>query len=613
MWVLPETRSDGKGEAADVLKNMKSHGNNIVNKIYNPKNVKPPVPTDIDEEDAAMERFIRQKYEHRTLADGKPKPPSRHESDRASRTSEDSPPPLPPKTGKGFGLGLRSGSSHSHRPRSAGRPSSPRSPQSDTYRHESRSPPIPINNKQSRVFGASIGDMSESFEAKLAVLRDMGFPDDRRNATVLRGLNGNLEKTIESLVRLGEGTNPGSRARTPVAKARTGGKSESGSGAKPATSTNPFDQLDSAPSSQPTTKSYNPFDVPVTQPTSTQSLESSFQNLQISKPLFPHSTGGYPSQQVQFSQAPFQQSMTPPVTSQSSFMPSPQPLNSSYNPFFQSMPPQNSGGTNPFGNPAPTFSQTNPFYGHISPQNTAAQPQQPTQGPLLSAFEPQSQSQPATTMPAFASPSPFAPSSQPPQQPSSQTSYNPFNSMAGGANQSNPFFQTQFQPQQSAQFQPQQQGFPSQPQQLTPQPTGRLDKNSILALYNLPPSTMPQQSQQQQPLAPSQQTTAGLSPAPTLTTSLGSTPQTQSSFGLSTPQPTATNPFFTSSPQPTAPAVAAAPSGLGIGMSANPPQQQTSTSPFVKTHSSKASVDINGAQNGRHSPDAFASLSARYQ
>jgi hypothetical protein len=34
---------------------------------------------------------------------------------------------------------------------------------------------------------------------------------------------------------------------------------------------------------------------------------------------------------------------------------------------------------------------------------------------------------------------------------------------------------------------------------------------------------------------------------------------------------------------------------------------------FPKTHMSQQSVDINGFQSGRHSPDAFANLSARYR
>ena len=114
---------------------MKSHGNLLMNKIFNPKNIKPPVPTDIDEADSCMERFIRQKYQYRSLEDGKPKPPSREDESytrnndrreerrerqrsyddyqRDNYSPEGSPPPLPPKSGKFFGLGLRSASSTS--------------------------------------------------------------------------------------------------------------------------------------------------------------------------------------------------------------------------------------------------------------------------------------------------------------------------------------------------------------------------------------------------------------------------------------------------------------------------------------------------------------------
>jgi len=72
--------------------------------------------------------------------------------------------------------------------------------------------------------------------------------------------------------------------------------------------------------------------------------------------------------------------------------------------------------------------------------------------------------------------------------------------------------------------------------------------------------------------------------------------------------------------------------GLGIGLMSGPTaapatnpylqpttQQQlapsTQGSNFMSRapmHMSRASVDINNLQNGRHSPDAFASLSARF-
>ncbi|KAL1861130.1 Protein gts1 [Paecilomyces lecythidis] len=705
------------GQQLMLEKNMKAHGNTISNKIYNPRNVKPPIPVDIDEADSAMERYIRQKYEQRSLEDGKPKPPSRHDSGY-TRSPEGSPPPLPPKTGKLFGFGLRSVSSASHLPRSSGRSSNPTSPRSETY--GSRSPPVQIN-KQSRVFGASVGDLSASFEQKLNILKEMGFPDDKRNATVLKGLSGNLEKTIESLARLGENSNPASGTRTPVQRGTptTAHFGESLSSPKAAVSTNPFDQLDSKPQTSSglstVTKPYNPFDVPDPQPTS--ALETSFQHLQVSQPLFPHSTGGYPTQQNQ-GQTLFQQPMTPPVTmpsSQPQFAASTQSLNGSYNPFFQPAPQQQQQGnmSNPYANQAQNVPQSNPFFGQLQPQHTSAsaqlnaqpslgsspfqprpqtsQPQYPGAAPPFASSSPfgplQQQSQPQQSQQQQQSPfssSPFGPlpqqpqSQQPqqqqspfssspfgplPQQPQSQqqqqtpfsssspfgplqqqpqsqqqqqqhspfsSSHNPFDSIPATANQANPYSQQQMPQMQQQNFQP-------QSQYLTPQQTGRVDKSSILSLYSIPqaapmPNAQLQQQQQPMPQQPAHpQSTPGLSPAPSLmTNSIGSTPQTQSPFSLATPQQRsvtmpvsfespsagARNPFFTSSPfggqtnpaANTAP-MSAVPSGLGIGMGQ---KVQQSNGPFARTHASQESVDINGLQNGRHSPDAFANLSARF-
>lgn len=612
---------------------MRKNGNEAVNKIYNPRNVKPPVPIDIDEADSAMERFIRQKYEHRSLEDGKPKPPSRDDSGyHTHKSSEDSPPPLPPKSGRKFGFGLRSVSSTSHLPRSSDKNSNPSSPRSDTF--GSRSPPVPIN-KQSRVFGASVGEMSSSFESKLAVLRDMGFPDDKRNATILKGLSGNLERTIESLIRLGEGSSPGSGARTPVPKTTPQPSPN------PSTSTNPFDRLDeknptqqNASSATPT-KSYNPFDVPTiqqsSQQSSIQSLEASFQNLQVSQPLFPHSTGGYPSQQQ--GPAAYQQPLTPPVfpSLQSPLVSSPQPLNSNYNPFFQSAIPAQSSGGNPYSPQTRSLSPSNPFFGHASSQAQL--------GPSASASvfsAPSQQRQYTDPTPSFST---FIFSQPPPQQQqqqysSPQTSSNPFASMTASANPSITFQQPQAQPQS---LYPSQPTFQNQPQQLAPQKTGRIDKNSILALYNLapPPSSsstteQTQQAQQTPQSSDQSQFSAGPSPAPSLlTNSLGSTPQTQSSFNISTPQRSATmpepmgsptsgsrNPFlssttpFSSQPSTTAAAPGStAPSGLGIGLGSKTPQMNNIP---PRGHMSQGSVDVNGLQSGRHSPDAFANLSARY-
>jgi hypothetical protein len=638
---------------------MKMNGNAAVNKEYNPKNTKPAIPIDIDEADSAMERFIRQKYETRILEDGKPKPPSRDDSSyRTYKSLEDSPPPLPPKTGRKFGFGLRSVSSTSHLPRSVDRTSSPSSP-SRSATFGSLSSAVPYN-KQSRVFGASVGDTSSAFESKLDALRDMGFPDDRRNATVLKGLGGDIERAIESLVRLGEGTSPDLRSRPSAPKTPKSAHSASGqsspnpyasasasslfnAGAVAGDSTSTGQQNSSVTPAKP----YNPFDALDQQPSSATGLETAFQGLQVSQPLFPHPTGGYPSQSQQLAPArAYHAPMTPPIlqTSQAVYAASPRPLNGNYNPFFQTDSPSVSNGANPFftqppqqtAQPVQSLSPTNPFFGHMSPQPTGAAQQTQVAASVFPA-----QIQHANTMPSYSSTSTFT---QPQPQSQSQVwspqqSYNPFNT-ASNANPSVTFQQPQAQPQAfySSAQNPYGQFQHAPPQQ---QPA-RTDKNSILALYNLAPtpsmSTIPEQSAVQQSSNQSQYA-AGPSPAPSLlTNSMGSTPQNQSPYSLSTPRRSATmpevassptgaagtrNPFFTSAtstnPFPTATTPIGGgppPSGLGIGLmgpkALPPPPPPSQLNHFVsRTHMSQGSVDVSGFQNGRHSPDAFAGLSAR--
>lgn len=624
-------------------KTMKKNGNAAVNKLYNPRNVRPPVPIDIDEADSAMERFIRQKYEHQTLEDGKPKPPSRDDSGyQTNRSLEDSPPPLPPKSSRKFGFTLRSVSSASHLSRSSDRQSNPSSlsPRSDTFDFL----PSPVSiNKPSQIFGASIGEMGASFESKLTALRDMGFPDDKRNATILKGLSGNLEKTVESLVRLGEGSNPSSRSRTPAPKSTptSGHFPSSFSSPRSTVSTNPFDQLDVVTTTNEVqkqkdkspgvglspAKSYNPFDVPIPQTASTSLLEASFQNLQVSPLLFPHSTGGYSGQQGQAPQTPYQQSMTPPVTlspSQQIFGTSLLPPNGSHNPFFQPTVVTSGGGVDGVSNLTLNITSTNPFFSQISPQVASIQPSPSQSSPSTARFEFQNQ----IGLPANIAPFPFQ-SLESQQQYSPQISYRPFEPMTTSMNQ----FDSPHQSLAQSRLLTPQLVSQSQPQHLTPQITGRVDKNSILALYNLspPPSAVPEHPSQQAPLVsghfqlPTNSSPAASAPLPTL----GSAPQAQSSDpsaprrsvtmpgGFGTAPIGTNNPFLSPPASSAQPAVqsAAAPfstisSTLGIGLGA----KTAATGPgFVpRIHMSQASVDINGLQNGRHSPDAFVSLSARY-
>ncbi|KAJ6007736.1 hypothetical protein N7540_011712 [Penicillium herquei] len=655
--------------SSEQVDNMKSHGNLLMNKIYNPKNVKPPVPTDIDEADSCMERFIRQKYQYRSLEDGKPKPPSREDSsytksrhdsrrgsspDRSPRSRgspEGSPPPLPPKSGKFFGIGLRSSSSTSNLRRFGTK----RSPSSG---ERPWSPPF---SSQTTGLGAPVADVTTaSLEAKMAALQELGFTNNRRNEMVLKGLDEDLDRAIDTLARLGEGDPSLIRARkaamaSKAAPARAVSSAVPAAVSRPDTSNNPFDRAVSNPVpqiSQPAqpaqSTSYNPFDqMGQQQQQAVQPLEASFQNLQVSQPLFPHSTGGYPSQASSLMQQPtYQQPYTPPVTStfsQNGYVSSPQALDNNYNPFFQTAP-QPQGGIASQTYPNPGAPQNNPFFSSV-PQTQALQQQaQP-----VSTMAPRPL-QHANTMPVMSSTSPFGTSpfgptptfqiqqqqqQQQPQmtQPVAQGSYNPYQQSMGQPNpQSAGGYQNQFQHQ--------------QPQQLLPQATGRMDKNSILSLYNLAPSPtnaippIPEQYQVQQGV--------GTSPVPPLTNSYNSSPQSQGVFSVQTPQQIngnqpapSLNPWGGSTPNTGAGSGLAAQagvnpyssSGLGIGMGGNsapPPAQSTgmgfgmnttasNPSPFTsvnpslpRTHMSQPSVDISGFQSGRHSPDAFASLSSRY-
>ncbi|PKY00276.1 ArfGap-domain-containing protein [Aspergillus campestris IBT 28561] len=550
---------------ADQVDNMKSHGNNLMNKIYNPKNVKPPIPTDVDEADACMERFIRQKYQYRSLEEGKAQqPPSRHDSGY-DRSPEGSPPPLPPKPNRPIGFGLRSASSATNLRRVSDRQASP-------------PPPLPTSAGSDPVF-----------ESNLATLRSMGFANERRNAGALRGLDGNLDKAIETLMRLGEGgSHPTLRSKTPTTA--TGRDTASRAG-----SANPFDQLDANPPAQSNGQSYNPFDMPSQpqqppMPSSAQPLDVSFQHLQVSQPLFPHSTGGYPQSQPALPQPLYQQSATPPSAAQ------PQGIL-----------------TPPISNQSAGSPQTNnPFFTQPPPQPTSA----PQVAPAGYHPPRHANTMPALSTSAFGQPSPFqsqAPQPQPQAQP--QTLLQPQQSQYGSGSL-NPYQTT------AAPTAPQSLAPPSQfgVQQLTPQPTGRMNKNNILSLYQFapPPPTLPEQPPLSAPLGGPQAPTSApnfAQPNP----NPGAQPPFDASGG-------SRNPFFTQAPgaMPTqAPMPAQAPMqpaqaqsaygaqpayGYGTAMNSAP----STTGAFPRGHMSQQSVDINGFQTGRHSPDAFASLSARY-
>ncbi|GKT45122.1 UBA domain-containing protein 7 [Colletotrichum spaethianum] len=349
----------------EQVENMKKVGNVRSNQIYNPDNKKPPVPVDADEADSAMERFIRTKYVNNNPA------PARKQ--HSSLSDEGVPPPLPPKSGGKFGF--RSASSIF--------PLSSRLRKDSSLRNTMPSPrspsPSDLPNKPSKVFGASVSYEQEDTERKLANLRDMGFSDGQRNAMVLKGVSGNLERAIETLVRLGESDRSPSltgprdsslRASRSHANLSTSSGlsapqqtfSDHPQSPSTASSNNPFDMLPPQPQSSQSTGTLqnknpyanNPFGAPTQQQ---QDINQAFGNMSLApaQPLFPHHTGGLPaSQPFAQPQQMYQQSMTPPVPQQqqnhnpvtfNSNMTYPQPIqpqSTGYNPFFtnQTQPQQ---------------------------------------------------------------------------------------------------------------------------------------------------------------------------------------------------------------------------------------------------------------------------------
>ena len=596
---------------------MKRNGNANTNRTFNPQNTKPPIPLDVDEVDTVLERFIRQKYDQQLFSGGQRRTAVRNDTG-STRSSEDQPPPLPPKPGKRFGFGLRSASSAF--PLQRNLPASP--PHSPSSANGFGEPPSPLRvNKQSRVFGASVGGGGGEMEAKLAQLKDMGFNDERRNAQVLRGLNGNLERTIESLVRLGEGSAPTSRSRTPnplrnvavsqplpptpstYSSGATNGISFTNNGAISQTSTGsqasqpPQDiNLPSTQPSrnftspnpyqpQPQTQSYNPFEN-TSQQTIDGPLQNAFQGMQISQqPLFPNTTGGYPSQPHPPQEARFQ-TMTPPVPQvpQQYLQNSPQAQqnsspNQNYNPFYQTMQPAVSYSSNPY--------LTNPPQQNLQTPNNLYQ-QNPLSQPFsngLSADSPQAYFPQVQSGTSQHQPFPQQFSQQQPQpiQQSYTNPYAPQNSLTSPLPHAVHNQQPQIQQYNHLPTQPSQSfdQYPVQP--LQPQQTGRVDKSSILALYSYP-QLAPPPIPIDQHIAPSVES-----------------PATSSSAGIKSAQRSVTMPVQMSSG------------------SRNPFQSATVQSSITNgnvtgefRHASQESVDVGGYQNGRHSPDAFASLSARF-
>lgn len=577
----------------EQVDNMRKVGNVVSNQIYNPENKRPPVPVDADEADSAMERFIRQKYMNNVVtskSSGKPYTPS---------SDEGVPPPLPPKNSSSK-FGLRSASSLF--PLTSRLKKDKALPNPDHHRR----PASHGSSKPSKVFGAAVNyDNGDEMERKLARLQDMGFQDNQRNSIVLKGVNGNLERAIESLVRLGEGDRRSSQAPAPpprdsssrVSRSLTPLSSDTpGSAAglslpeKPARdlpatpssgSTNPWDNMTAAPpqtaqstgtlhTNNPYNQSLNPFGAPSQQP---DAFSQAFQRLNLQapqQPLFPNRTGGLTPQNPN-PPAFLQIAPSAPTTPQNYQPTPPQSYQQmSYHSMTHPQPqlPPHKTGYNPF------FTNQGGFFQQQQHQQQAFQQQ-----PNIMLNTQQSQQSfshnPFQRSPIrIGSPTTLG---QIPEQ--SQTMYQsaPLQSMTTGTN---PFYASPAQsPTHMGQQAFAQQQAYTQQQYAQPQ---RHDKASIMALYNNMTTT---------PHAPTSPPATQPLQRSTIPENYVMQTQQQVQPAQPTPQSNTNNPFMKGG-------TAAA------------------TDPFATgRHVSRESVMLGkdmAWNNGRHSPDAFANLSARH-
>ena len=628
--------------SAEQVDNMKTVGNTASNKTFNPHNVRANIPVDIDEVEAAMEKHIRQKYEQHTLSTttrANALAATQHTGSTGTDSWNDGPAALPPKPGKRFGFTLRSSSSNlpSTKQTRYTPPSSPANSGTD-HQYDMSSPPK--SGKPNQLFGMRITTVQNNFESKVTYLQEMGFPDKKKNIEVLKSMDGNLEKAVEALSRLGEGVNLasgsqtlGSRALTPVSlnnSAANGISVEKRREPEKKPARNPWEIREEpaptttqivpqspmepprAQSVPPASNSWNPFLRDAHPPLPQKSLDSSFQNLQIS------STGpqGYNNQAVQYQNNPSQQSTSPWYMQESSqqlkvstsqdqqyqqnsgtsqvttpgnpFLHKPLPQLPSSPTLYSAQPPQQfvaavQQPNNPFNVPwqPPQSTFQHPFsasptaiYGQQPdlfslPQQLQQQRQMQSQSPF-SQQPPPSQTQ--QQYPFTTDQNPYRGTASP--QPNGMPQQQPFQQFQGQQPQQ-PFFQQTHspQPQQPMFQQPQGQQY-SQPQQFNPFPQTfaphqpiKYDKSSILALYNYG-----------QPAAQH-----GL---PSLPENMAAPPQRSVTMPL--------QPFATSS---------------NNGFMQQPAIQQR---PGM-WHTNNESVDFQGfAGNGRNSPDAFSGLSAKF-
>lgn len=293
---------------------MQMRGNKITNLQYNPQGIKMKVPIDANNDDYEIEKFIRQKYDQKSLVSSRSalsgpqltatslysNDDSFDQSPRASERQRDAPQLNSKKSTRKFTFGLRSTSSIFPQKFRSEKTTLPLSPAYTGPDDNDRSAKA---NKQSRVLGSNIVKNDDDFDAKLAQLREMGFRDSRQNSNVLKEVRGDVDRAIEQLVTVQEGSRS-ARVLTPVSATADGTSSTLSVNkvrtAVNAVSNNPFDAMLSAnvpqrsataPVLQSTpvaSQGYNPFLQQSPQHQSDGSLQQSFQSMQLSQPAYQH-------------------------------------------------------------------------------------------------------------------------------------------------------------------------------------------------------------------------------------------------------------------------------------------------------------------------------------
>ncbi|RPA90809.1 ArfGap-domain-containing protein [Choiromyces venosus 120613-1] len=578
----------------DQIDSMRSRGNVISNNTHNPDTKKHPVPLNGEDSDSLMERYIRNKYEYKLFMRETAQPQNSSTSSISSGASS-STSALPTRS-------VSAGYGASRNP-----PVRTSSPSSSS----SKAPPAgPVVFPHGMV-------TAPPYQEQLQSLKDMGFKDERKIIEVLKSVNGKIIEASDILLRLG---NNSSSDNLPV----TVGISIQKSGG----SANPFDALDrELPPLPPGAtevggikpQSVPPQVVPQQQQQQQQQVSMGRQNpYQTQAPTPVASYGGgdqwFDTQQqvngnaaygqqlqgqgyqgfAQQPQQPQQQMQAPQNNPYASFTTTgavlaPTPVTASavnmnggmggYNPFLSNSAPPMQNPYNPLAQP-PAMQQ-NPYL-QLQQQQQAQQQQQLLQQQQQQEQEQlrqqQLQQQQAQQQEQLRKQQLQQQAQQQAQaQAQAQAQFQQQQALYNSQQQWPPTSATSPYPQQS-QNNPYQSNLQVQ-QSLMPQRAG-IDKSSILALYNYPqlappPNANPIQQQQQENQAPTPNAPQNLATR-FANGGVASAPVN--------PAAGSNNPFLPPAPPPV---------GGGRG------------------HMSQESVDFGAWQSGRHSPDAFASLSFR--